>query len=161
MPDMGDNGPSFILGPKIGSNIKVVGKHAFPHPCKIPLVVFFQNASSENASQLLPLMTTNVSSEAFSHILAICKLSLHPIAFWFEDSEDESFKFLQMGISDCEIDAEPVPGIVVPISQMAAQAGSKVNGKAYVLEFPVAIESVHSVSPPDVLADNTLIFLKS
>jgi hypothetical protein len=49
----------------------------------------------------------------------------------------------------------------MPVPKVVSKTGSKVTGKAHIVEFPSPIKGIDSVSPSNILTDEILIFSQS
>ena len=49
----------------------------------------------------------------------------------------------------------------MPVSKVVSEAGSKVTGKANIVEFTTSIKGINSMSPSNILTDDILIFSES
>jgi hypothetical protein len=101
-----------------------------------------------------------VSGEAAPEVFGFGEFSLLLVALGFDDAQNQRFQLSEMAVADCEIDAEPIPGLGVAIFQVVAQTGAEIGCEADVVELAPAVESVNAVAIADVLADEVLVLFQ-
>ena len=115
---------------------------------------------SNEVIEFLTLAAAEISRKAQLEILGLHESPQLLIALRSHHPKHERLKLLDVLVVDDQVDAEPIPALVMPIPQMLLQPCTKIPRQSDVVEPLLLIKCIDAVASAHVLPDYSSVLLK-